>query len=150
MIAHKEKFFLSVLLLSTSSLLGFFEFQAFRALDFSFHLALSMTVVLQAILICLEVLCSLCKQAFKRAFLGFFIFSVAAFGLSVMNHHIGKEKLMEEAEISNNSQYKKDLDRLKWSVQKFELAYASAFESKNFANANKVEKHLIEAKKELK
>ena len=94
MIAHKEKFFLSVLLLSTSSLLGFFEFQAFRALDFSFNLALWMTVVLQAILICLEVLCSLSKQAFKRAFLGFFIFSVAAFSLSVMDHHIGKEKLM--------------------------------------------------------
>ena len=58
MIAHKEKFFLSVLLLSTSSLLSFFEFQAFRSLNFGFHLALSITLVLQAILICLEVLFS--------------------------------------------------------------------------------------------
>ena len=108
-----------------------------------------MTVVLQGILICLEVLCSLSKQAFKRAFLGFFIFSVAAFSLSVMDHHIDKEKLMEEREVSKNSQYKKDLDRLKKSVLTYETSHASAFETKDYANANKVEKHLVEAKKEL-
>ena len=67
-----------------------------------------------------------------------------------MDHHIDKEKLMEEKEVSNNSQYKTDLDQLKKSVLTYETSHASAFKTKDYANANKVEKHLIEAKKELK
>ena len=57
---------------------------------------------------------------------------------------------MEEKEVSNNSQYKKNLDQLKKSVLTYETSHASAFKTKDYANANKVLKHLVEAKKELK
>ena len=40
--------------------------------------------------------------------------------------------------------------RLKTSVLSYETAYSSAFHTKDYANANKAEKHLIEAQKELK
>ena len=58
--------------------------------------------------------------------------------------------ILEEKEVYYNSKYKKDLDRLIKCAHKYEVAYTSTFENKDYANANKVEKHLIEAKKELK
>ncbi len=63
---------------------------------------------------------------------------------------ISTKKNSWKKKVYYNSKNKKDLDQLKKNVLTYETSHASAFKTKDYANANKVLKHLVEPKKELK
>ncbi len=125
-------------LASTITLLGYFEIEAFKSLGFSFSIALSLTVVLQSVLIGAEgiFLKYLRGETWLHAIaLGCFVLSLCGTSFHAMHYNVDSDKEENIAKIKSNSEYDKKLLSLSKREIGFAASYKQAFDEKNFKNA---------------